>query len=259
MIDAKTNLRFRLIPVVLIEDFQVVKSRAFQSKRIFGSIEQTMSVFNIRNVDEIIILDISASRKRKSVDLNLVKLVSRCATMPLIYGGGISSVNEIAACLEAGCDKVSLNTACFQNKRLIKEASDLFGSQCLVANVDIVKKDKKYRIYSHIIEDVLDLDIVSFFRELQENGVGEICVNSVDQDGMMAGYDIEMIHALSLEKIAVPVILSGGCGSSSDIQKLSGMNIQGAAMGSIFYYTEYSYSDIKRELKNNKLIYELRS
>ena len=131
-----TNLKKRIIPIILVKDYQVVKSRQFRDFRTFGNLEQTINVFNNRNVDEIIILDIDASKKQTKINLEILSILSKNNIMPLSFGGGINSIKDIELCLKHGCDKVVINSKSLQNINFIKEASSVFGKQCIVCSID---------------------------------------------------------------------------------------------------------------------------
>ena len=150
MDESNTNLKLRVIPVILVHNMQVVKSKRFSDYRVVGNLEQTIEVFNRRKVDEIIVLDIGASKDNLGVNLNILKLISRNTLMPLSYGGGIASLKDIEKCLSSGCDKVVINSQALSNIQFIKDAVDMFGSQAIVAAVDYQLVDKKYKIYKHI-------------------------------------------------------------------------------------------------------------
>ena len=143
-----SNLKKRVIPIILVKDYQVVKSRNFKDFRIFGNLEQTITVFNTRNVDEIVILDIDASKKKLKVNLEYLNILSKNNIMPLSYGG-INSIEDIELCLKHGCDKIVLNTKAIQNIEFVKKASDIFGSQCITCSIDYKVKNNNLKIFSH--------------------------------------------------------------------------------------------------------------
>ena len=136
----KSSLKKRIIPVILIDKFQVVTSKNFSDYRTFGNIEQTIEVFNRRNVDEIIILDITSSKSNYSINYDIINFVSKNTIMPFCFGGGIKNLFEIEKCLKLGCDKINLNTIIDLDKKFLREAVNLFGSQAIVASIDFLKK-----------------------------------------------------------------------------------------------------------------------
>lgn len=243
-----TNLKKRIIPVILFSNYEVVKSLNFDDYRLFGNLEQTISVFNTRNVDEIIILDIDASKKNKDIDNTVLKILARESLMPLTYGGGLKNLQDIEECLKNGCDKVSINTEFLKNPRFIYESSKNFGSQCIVSSIDYKIVEGKFKIFSHSENKILDKDIFEYIKILQDSGTGEILLNSVDNDGKMLGYETSLIDKVC-NIINVPIILSGGCGKPDHIFNIISKDISAFAMGSIFYFTKYSYSEIKNFLK----------
>ena len=245
----KTNLKQRIIPVILFSNFQVLKSKNFADSRVVGSLEQTINIFNTRNVDEIIILDIDSSKKNNGVNLEVLKIISRNSTMPITYGGGISSIQDIENCLKNGCDKVSINSKSIEDIKIIEKSSRVFGKQCIVSSVDYQKKDNLFKLYSHSNYDVSKIELFDYIIKLYEGGAGELIITSVDNDGMMAGYDTSLYSKIK-DKINIPIIINGGCGKPEDLLVPLNLNVDGLALGSIFYYSKHSYLDIKKFLKD---------
>jgi cyclase len=249
MNEKKTNLKQRIIPVILFSNFQVLKSRNFSDSRVVGSLEQTINIFNTRDVDEIIILDIESSKKKTGINLDVLKIISRNSTMPITYGGGVSSVQDIENCLKNGCDKVSINSKSIEDIKFIKKSSRVFGSQCIVSSVDYLKKDNLLKLYSHSNCNVSKIDLFDYIMRLYEGGTGELIITDVDNDGMMKGYDTSLYDKIK-NKIDIPVIINGGCGKPEDLLPPLSLGVNGVALSSIFYYSKYSYIDIKKFLKN---------
>ena len=244
----KTNLRQRIIPVILFSNFQVLKSKNFADSRVVGSLEQTINIFNTRNVDEIIILDIGSSKKNNGVNLEVLKIISRNSTMPITYGGGISSIQDIENCLKNGCDKVSINSKSIEDIKIIEKSSRVFGKQCIVSSVDYQKTNNLFNLYSHSNYDVSKIELFDYIIKLYEGGAGELIITNVDNDGMMEGYDTSLYDKIK-EKIDIPIIINGGCGKPEDLLVPLNLGVDGLALGSIFYYSKYSYLDIKKFLK----------
>ncbi len=245
-------LRQRIIPIILFSNYQVVKSRQFDDYRTFGNLEHTISVFNTRNVDEIIILDIETSKKNKGVNLDVLKIISRNSIMPLTYGGGITSLNDIELCLKNGCDKVSINTKCINDISFISKAAKAFGSQCIVSSVDYKLINNTYNIYSHSKNKINNLNIIKYITDLEDCGSGELILTSVNHEGVMKGYEITLLKKI-IKKINIPIILNGGCGEPKDMIYPLKTGVSGLAVSSIFYYTQYSYVDIKNYLAKKKM------
>jgi imidazole glycerol-phosphate synthase subunit HisF len=249
--ESNTNLKLRVIPVILVHNMQIVKSRGFSDYRVVGNLEQTIEVFNRRKVDEIIVLDIGASKGNLGVNLNILKLISRNTLMPLSYGGGITSLKDIERCLSSGCDKVIINCQAFSNRKLIKDAVDAFGSQAIVASVDYKLVDKEYKIYNHVEHDVHQSNFVDYINNILSAGVGELVLSSVDADGKLSGYDIGILDCLP--EMNIPILINGGCGAPIHMKNAFKNKISGCCAGSIFYFTEYGYRDIKEYLTSNNV------
>ena len=237
---SKTFLKKRIIPVILYSNYEIVKSLKFKDYRLFGNLEQTISVFNSRNVDEIIILDIDASKKKISINTEVLKILSQESIMPLTYGGGIKSLKDIEVCLKNGCDKVSINTKFLDDIKFAKESSSTFGSQCIVAAVDYIKSEKDFFIFLHSKYKKIDQNIYEYLQELQYKGVGEIMLNSVDYDGVMNGYETALFNKVK-DAIKIPMILNGGCVNLEHIYDIMNLKVSALGMGSIFFYEEINF------------------
>ncbi len=248
----KSSLKKRIIPVILIDKFQVVTSKNFSDYRTFGNIEQTIEVFNRRNVDEIIILDITSSKSNYSINYDIINFVSKNTIMPFCFGGGIKNLFEIEKCLKLGCDKINLNTIIDLDKKFLREAVNLFGSQAIVASIDFFKKGNDFYLYNHSTSSKTLKNLSDHINYVAEQGCGEIILTNIEKDGKLNGYDLSVLKQFR-HKINCPIILNGGCGSPKDIRDalIGGADACGA--GSMFYYTKYSYRDIKDYLKENKL------
>lgn len=247
----KTELTKRIIPLILFQDFHVVKSIQYSKFRVVGNFEQTIEVFNIRDVDEIIILDIEASKKNNEINIEVLESLSRNANMPFSFGGGIKNLFDIEKALKSGADKVIINNHAIDNVSFIKEASIQFGSQCIVTAVDYKINNHNFFLYSHTKQKNLELDIFDYIKKIEDHGSGEILLSSVDNDGLMKGYDLSLIK--KIKNINIPIILSGGCGNPEHIEKAFNNNIDGVAAGSMFFYSKYSYDDVKSDLKSKNI------
>tara|TARA_B100000315_G_C14464185_1_gene535168 strand:+ start:201 stop:932 length:732 start_codon:yes stop_codon:yes gene_type:complete len=237
---------------MLVSNYQIVKSRNFSDYRVVGNFQQTIGVFNIRNVDEIIILDIDSSKKSSGINLEVLKFLSKYNIMPLSYGGGINTLEDISACLKLGCDKIVLNSKIIEDESFIKKASEEFGSQCIVASIDLIKKKDEIKIFSHKNNKVIDKSIYSFLEKLQKDGAGEILINSYDNDGVMNGYDTDLINKIQ-NYVEIPLMVAGGCGNPKHIADVLKKDVDAACAGSIFFYTEYGYGEIKDHLIKEKI------
>ena len=248
-----TLLKKRIIPIILFHNYQIVKSRKFTDYRVFGNLEQTVEVFNQRNVDELVILDIGASKYGNGVNIDILKILSRNSTMPLCYGGGIRTLKDIQKCLLSGCDKVVINSELIRNPQLVYKSARMFGSQCIVASIDCFQNnDKQWSVHSHSGQNVDNLNPIEYAKKLISLGAGELLINSVDLDGVMEGYDLDLLESL-VKELTVPILICGGCGKPEDMVNAFIMGVDGCCAGSIFYYTEFGYKDIKNYVINNNI------
>ena len=229
-------LKCRVIPVVLLDGYSVIKTINFNVRRNLGNPITVAKVYDARNVDELILLDIDASKQGRGIDLHTVEAVASECFMPLTIGGGLRSCEDISCALKAGADKVSLNSAVIDNIEFLKEAVAVFGSQCIVASVDVVKTNSgKYEIYSHCGRkpaSMLDeyLEKISFY------AAGELLLNSVDLDGTMIGYDVDLIRYVS-SKVNIPLIVAGGARDEADCAMAINAGASAVGAASIFHFT----------------------
>ncbi len=248
-----TKLKLRVIPQIQVNNFQVVKSKQFNDYRIIGNLEQNISVYNYRKVDEIVIVDIGAS-KNEFFNLNILKLLSKNSLMPITYGGGIDTIKKIQECLLSGCDKVILNSILFEKPDFLEKAVSYFGSQCIVASIDFKKKNDEYFIYNHKSGETIQetKEIISF---IAKSNVGEFLITSFDLDGSMKGYDLKLIKYFRdlSGNVNIPMIINGGCGTPEDMQKAFSQGADACCASSIFNFTKYSYYDVKEFLFNKNI------
>lgn len=216
----------------------MVKTMRFKNSVYLGDPINAVKIFNEKEVDEIVVLDISASRQKKGPDFNLIGEIAGECFMPLTYGGGINHVEDIRKLFSIGVEKVCINQSAMQNFDLINEASRIFGSQSVVLSVDI-----KYgflgspKVYDHVKKHNSDLNPIEYIKEGERSGAGEIFVNYVDRDGVMEGYDIVHLSKI-VESTSLPIIASGGAGKLEDIKELfSTTEVSAAAAGSMFVFS----------------------
>jgi len=232
-------LRYRVIPLVLLDGYSVVKTIQFDIRRNQGNPIVVSRIYNSRNVDELILLDIDASKENRGIDLHTVEAVASECFMPLTVGGGLKTCEEISRTLEAGADKVSLNSVIFDNPEFVREAVSVFGSQCIVASIDIKRsKDSTYLLYSHANKPIT-FTLDEYLKFLIDSKVGEILLNSVDLDGKMCGYDYELIEYVS-SSTDIPIIAAGGAACPSDCSKAVKAGASAVAAASIFHFTSHT-------------------
>lgn len=231
--------RPRIIPVLTLKGKGLVKTIKFDKKkaRYIGDPINAVHIFNDFEADELIFLDITATLENRCITSELVKSIGEEAYMPFAVGGGITNVNQIHQLISAGAEKVIINTSCIKTPELISEASRQFGNQCIVAGIDIKKNlFGKYKICINDGSKQVDIDIEQHIKILEETGAGELFINSIDKDGTMAGYDLELIKYISL-RVTIPVIACGGAGKLSDLSDVTRVaNASAAAAGSMFVY-----------------------
>lgn len=214
----------------------MVKTRKFSDPVYLGDPINALRIFNEKEVDELIIIDISATRQGRRPDLSFVEELAGECFMPLCYGGGIDTVSAARAVLRAGCEKVAMNSALRSDPTLARRLTDEFGRQSLVASVDVVVQRRRgYRVAMGTGHGAkrLDIDPVQLVRELDAEGVGEILLTSVDRDGSASGYDLDLIRLIAGE-VGVPVIVCGGAASIDDFREGLGAGASAVAAGRMF-------------------------
>jgi imidazole glycerol-phosphate synthase subunit HisF len=227
----------RIIPVLLLSNRGLVKTIKFEQPKYVGDPINAVRIFNEKEVDEIILLDINASRLGSAPDFELIQEIGSEAFVPFGYGGGITTVQQAKKILFAGAEKVILNATNFKNPNLISEISASVGASSTVASVDIKKNlFGKYRVYLHTTKKNLDIDPVEYCQQLAALGAGELFLNAVDLDGTMQGYDLQLIKRIT-NALDIPVIASGGAGTNAHLQDaISTGYASGAAAGSMFVF-----------------------
>lgn len=228
--------RPRVIPVLLLKERGLVKTVQFQSPTYVGDPINAVKIFNELEADELVFLDIEASRENRTVSLELVKQIGDEAYMPFSVGGGIRSTEQIRKIIKMGAEKVVLNTQAIENPGLIKSASEISGRQSIVVSIDVKKTGDKYEVFTHGGTKSTGLDPVRVSLQMERLGCGEIMVNSIDRDGMKNGYEVALIESIS-RAVKIPVIALGGAGSVEDFAK--GVKEGGAsavAAGSLFVF-----------------------
>lgn len=244
-------LKIRIIPTILYDEFKMVKGINFNSWRTVGNIIQAIRIYKIREVDELILMDISATNKKKKINLELIKDISEDSFMPLTFGGGINNIEQISQIIKNGADKVSINTAATKNLDLIYKASNNFGSQCIVVSIDYKVENNEIVIYSNSGEQRTKLNIIDYIKSVEEAGAGEILLTSIDKEGTMTGYDLKTIKYVS-DNSKLPIIASGGCGKPQDMVDLAKkVKVSGIAAASMYHFTHHTPNDTKKNLEDN--------
>lgn len=229
--------RIRVIPVLLIQNGGLVKSIKFKNHNYIGDPINAVKIFNEKEVDEIAILDISATKEKRGPNFAKIKDIAGEAFMPLSYGGGITTLEEVKYLLYSGAEKVILNTSALDRSELITEISEQFGSQSVVVSID-VKKDwlGGYKVCRDNGNKKMNLSPVDFAKLMEEAGAGEIMLTSIDRDGTYRGYDVELIKQVA-SAVGIPVIASGGAADITDFRKaVTEGQASAVAAGSMFVY-----------------------
>ena len=243
-------LKHRIIPCVLLKDWQLTKSVGFEEFRTIGHPKVTAKIYNKRNVDELIVLDIDASSSQKDINFKTLSDIAKECFMPLTLGGGINSLEDINKLLVIGADKIALNTIALKNPGFIKEASSKFGSQCIVVSIDVIKQNSDYKVFNKNLGILEDLDLLEWAKKCETLGAGEILLTSIDNDGKQCGYDTNLISLISKE-INIPIIANGGASEPIDALKAIKSGADAVAAASIFHFTQYTPNSIK-ELLNRE-------
>ena len=227
----------RIIPVLLLKGKGLVKTVKFKNPRYIGDPINAVRIFNDLKADELVFLDITASKENRTINLDLVKNIGDEAFMPFGVGGGIKTISQIEEILKAGAEKVILNTNAFLKPELIKESSEYFGNQSIVVSVD-VKKNMfgKYQVFIKGGSKRVNVNMQEYIKKIESLGAGEIIINSIDNDGKMNGFDIELIKIVS-QSVNIPVVAIGGAGSLQDFKNAYlGGKAHAIAAGSFFVF-----------------------
>lgn len=230
-------LRTRVIPCLLLRDQGLVKTVKFGNPTYIGDPVNAVKIYNEKEVDELIFLDITASKEGRKPDMKVIAEIANEAFMPVCYGGGINNTDTIKEIFRLGVEKISLCTQAALNPELVRRAADISGSSSAVVTID-VKKNMfgKRRVFIMDGNKNTGLDPVEFALQMENNGAGELLINSIDNDGMMTGYDIELLRAIT-KAVKIPVIACGGAGTLADFKlAVDEGGVSAVAAGSMFVY-----------------------
>lgn len=230
-------LRPRIIPTLLLHDRGLVKTVNFKTPKYVGDPINTVRIFNEKGVDELAFFDIDATVQNKEPDYILIEKLANQSRMPLCYGGGVKTVEQAQRIFSLGIEKIALSSAVIQNPVLVTQIASRVGSQSVIVVLDVKKKlFGGYEIFTHNGKKSTGVNPFKFANELEHLGAGEIIVNSIDQDGMMRGYDFTLIDKIS-ETISIPLTVLGGAGSFVDVKKvIDRYGIIGVSAGSLFVF-----------------------
>lgn len=239
----------RIIPCLDIKDNRVVKGVKFLGLKDAGNPVEVARIYDQQQADELVFLDITASFEKRKTLVGLVEHIAKNIFMPFTVGGGINDITDIRSLLNAGAEKVSINTQAVKFPGLIVDAAKKFGSQCIVVAIDAKKEDEGWKVYINGGRTPTGLDAVRWAKEAARLGAGEILLTSMDYDGTKDGFDIALTKAIT-EKVNIPVIASGGAGSPEHFYEVfANAGADAGLAASIFHYQEYSVRQVKEYLK----------
>lgn len=233
---------------MLFNGFNLIKTIKFENIRNLGNPIQAARVYNSRGVDELIFIDMKASEEKREIFYDIVEDIAKECFMPLTFGGGIHSLEDISKLLKIGADKVSINSEAIENPQFIQQAAKKFGSQCIVVSIDVKLEGDDYFVFKNRGRQNTGMKATDWAREVESLRAGEILLNSVDQDGVMQGYDCDLVKKI-ISCVSLPVIALGGAGKVHDIIdviKIGGANA--AALSSMFHYSGHTANSIKRRM-----------
>ncbi|MAN50167.1 MAG: imidazole glycerol phosphate synthase subunit HisF [Flavobacteriales bacterium] len=245
-------LKKRIIPILLIQDGLIKKPIKFQNPRTIANPVSVVRVFEERQVDELVLLDISKTTDNEDPDLMLIRKLSEELFVPFTYGGGINSIEIMIQIIKAGAEKIVLNTAAVDNPELIQEGSNIFGSQCIVVSIDVKNNGNFYEVYTNSGKKNTGINIIDHIKNMQNYGAGEFLINSIDHDGNMSGFNIDLFETIK-NIVNVPVIAAGGASCLEDFISIAKEDhISAIAAGSVYHYTKITPNMVKGALHQNR-------
>ncbi|OCL97320.1 imidazole glycerol phosphate synthase subunit HisF [Arcobacter porcinus] len=247
------NLTKRIIPCLDVNNGRVVKGVNFIGLKDAGDPVEIAKRYNDEGADELTFLDISASVENRGTIVDFVKNVAKEVFIPLTVGGGIRTLEDIYALLNVGCDKISINSSAVKTPNLIDDGAKRFGSQCIVVAIDVKKvADGSYHVFVKGGREDTGLDAISWAKEVQERGAGEILLTSMDNDGVKQGFDLDITKQIS-QTLNIPVIASGGAGNMQHFKDAFEAGADAALAASIFHFKEVDIMELKKYLKENNV------
>jgi cyclase len=241
----------RIIPCLDVKDGRTVKGTNFLELRDAGDAVELARIYSDTGADELVFLDITATNERRKAVTELIGRVAKTINIPFTVGGGVTTVDDIAAMIDAGADKVSINTAAVKNPSLISDGANRFGSQCIVVAIDAKKVGESWRVFLNGGRAETELDVIGWAKSAVELGAGEILLTSMDADGTKSGFDLELTKAVS-QAVGVPVIASGGGGTAqSFVDVFEKGHADAALAASIFHFGEVTVPELKKFLRDH--------
>ena len=248
----------RIIPCLDVKDGRVVKGVNFNNLNDVSSPVELGKYYSDCGADELVFYDITASSDGRKLFSDILRRVAENIFIPLTVGGGINTLEDFDRVLKCGADKVSVNSGAIKNPDLIGEAAKRYGSQCVVISADVKRLDGEFKVFAKGGRENTGMEAISWIKRCVDNGAGEVVVNSIDTDGVKKGFDIEMLKAVC-DVVNVPVIASGGAGSSKDFVDLFKAipDIDAGLAASIFHFGEVKITDLKQILRENGILVRL--
>ncbi|URN83090.1 imidazole glycerol phosphate synthase subunit HisF [Acetobacterium wieringae] len=243
----------RIIPCLDVDHGRVVKGKKFQDIQDVADPVELGRYYSDQGADELVFYDITASYEDRDIFIHIVEKVAEAIRIPFTIGGGISKVEDFRKVLMAGADKVSVNSSAVKNPQLIREAALRFGAQCVVLSIDAKRNNKgSWDVYVKGGRENTGIDAIEWAKQGQDLGAGEICINSIDTDGVKKGYDLELNQKLS-RLLTIPIIASGGAGKMEDFAEVLKIGADAALAASVFHYKEIPIADLKNYLHDQQI------
>ena len=244
----------RIMPCLLLQDKRLVKTVQFKNADYIGDPINAVKIYNDKQVDELVLLDISATKKNSFIDYELIKNFAAECFMPLTYGGGVKNIQDFKKLYSMGIEKVVVNSLLVDNPDVVREAANKFGNQSVVASIDVKRNSmNEFKVFSHSNRDI-NMNFEEYLNYILSLNIGEIFITSVDKEGTWNGYDIELISYVN-DFVDIPVIANGGCGTTKDlINVLYKIGVQAAAIGSMAVYQKKDMGVLIRFPKRNQII-----
>ena len=241
----------RIIPCLDVRDGRVVKGTNFVGLKDVSDPVSLASYYSECGADELVFYDITASVEGRKLFSDVLKRVAENVFIPLTVGGGINTLDDFDRVLKCGADKVSVNSGAIKNPSLIRAAAEKYGNQCVVLSMDVKRVDGRFKVFLNGGRVPTEIDAVEWAKFGQENGAGEIVLNSIDTDGVKKGFDIQMLQAI-FSAVTIPVIASGGAGCEDDFVNLfKSVNVDAGLGASVFHFKEVDISHLKNKLKQS--------
>lgn len=246
-------LKNRIIPCLDVKNNQVVKGVNFENLVEAGDAVEMAKFYYQSNADELCLLDISASLENRSTTVDLVSKVAKVCFIPFTVGGGVRSCDDFAVLLKSGADKISINSSAIKNPQIISDSANKYGRQCVVVAIDVKKNNQgQYQVFSHGGKIATNLEAISWAKQVEKLGAGEIILTSMDQDGTKKGYDLDILLTIT-QQTSIPVIASGGVGNLQHLADGLKAGASAVLAASIFHFQQFSIAQAKQYLKEQNL------